>query len=305
MKETRDFLRTVQAPYFDAFYFVDEVPNSSSLIHPHLFFKLVLCIEGDVYYTIRDQRFDPLPGDVLVAPRFTAYHSHSPGGKPYHRIVIWFTQELLDSIDPSGNLRAFFEQFDEPNSGALFHFHNTQQSEIFKQARLLVSERDYSKPMGDAVSHSLAALILVGIYRAATTSRFERSEDESAARLVNAVIQHINKNLSNTLSLDSIADTFFISKFHLERIFKKKTGVTVHNYIIQRRLTLARRKLYSGAAPTSIYKSCGFTNYSTFYRAFQKMYNTTPKEFAEQAASIFFAEGNRSWNAWGNQDSPE
>lgn len=305
MNETRDFLRTVHAPYFDAFYFVDEMPLSKSLIFPHLFFKLIFYIEGDIYYTIQDQRFDPLSGDILIAPRFTPYRSFSPNGKPYRRIVIWFTQELLDSVDPSGNLRTFYEQFDSPNSGVLFRFHNSCQSEIFKQAHLLASERDYSKPMSDAVSHSLAALILIEIYRAATTSSMKRSEEKSAAELVQAVEQYINENLSKTLSLDSIADKFFISKFHLERIFKKKTGVTVHNYIVQRRLTLARQKLYSGKSPTNIYKSCGFANYSTFYRAFQKMYHITPKDFADQAASILFSEGNRSWNAWGSQDLPK
>lgn len=121
---------------------------------------------------------------------------------------------------------------------------------------------------------------------------------------MNDIIRYINDNLCSDLSLDMIAEKFFISKFHLERIFKKKIGATVHNYITQRRLTLARQKLYSGESPTDIYKSCGFTNYSTFYRSFQKMYNITPKEFAAQAASILFAEGNRSWNAWGSQDLP-
>lgn len=304
MQETRDFLRTVRAPYFDAFYFIDEEASKSSRIAPHIFFKLILYIEGDVYYTIENQRFDPLPGDILMAPRSTPYHSHSPEGKPYRRIVIWFTQELLDSVDPSGNLHAFFEQIDHAKKGELFHFHNNYRSEIFKQAMLLASERDYSKPLGDTVSHALASLILIGIYRAATTSRTERKEDESAAKLMDDVIRYINDNLCNDLSLDMIAEKFFISKFHLERIFKKKVGVTVHNYITQRRLTLARQKLYSGESPTDIYKSCGFTNYSTFYRAFQKMYNTTPKEFTAQAASILFTEGNRSWNAWGSQDLP-
>ena len=265
MQETRAFLRTVRAPYFDAFYFIDEEAARSSWIAPHVFFKLILYFEGDVYYIIEGQRFDPLPGDILVAPRFTPYYAYSSNGKAYRRIVIWFTQELLDSVDPSGSLSTFFEQIDKSEKGKLFHFHNTHRSEIFKQALHLASERDYSKPLGDTASHALASLILISIYRTATTSRTERKEDESTTRLVNAVVRYINDNLCTNLSLDIIAEKFFISKFHLERIFKKKTGVTVHNYITQRRLTLARQKLYSGESPTDIYKSCGFTNYSTLY----------------------------------------
>lgn len=305
MENTRAFLRTVRPPYFDAFYFVDEAAESAIRIVPHVFFKIIFYLEGDVYYTIQDQRYDLIPGDILVTPRFTPYYCYSPGRQTYRRLVIWFTQELLDSIDPTGQLNSFFEKIDESKNGSRFHFSHSYQNEIFRQVFHLASERDYTRPFSDSISHSLAALVLVGIYRAVSTSHSEEAEDPGVSELVNSVVSYINDNLQSDLSLDIIAEKFFISKFHLERIFKKKMSITVHNYIIQRRLTLARQKLYDGASPTKIYKSCGFTNYSTFYRAFQKMYNTTPRLFSEQATQIMFFDGNRGWNAWGRIDEDE
>lgn len=302
MSGTRDFLRTVRPPYFDAFYFIDEAAEPVSRIVPHSFFKIIFYLEGDVYYMIENQRYDLVPGDILIAPRLVPYSSHSPGRAAYRRLAFWFSGDLLDSIDPDGELRRFFERIDETKKGACFHFAHSYQNEIFRQALHLVSERDYSKPFGDTVSHSIASLVLVGIYRAVISSRSEETEDSETNQLVDDVVDYINANLLSDLSLDMIAETFFISKFHLERIFKKKMSITVHNYIIQRRLTLARQKLYDGASPTRIYKMCGFANYSTFYRAFQKMYNITPKQFSEQAASIMFFEGDRGWNAWGSRE---
>lgn len=304
MSVTRDFLRNIRPPYFDAFYFIDESTESTSMIAPHVFFKIIFFLEGDVNYTIGDQRYDLIPGDILIAPRYTSYYSHSPSRQQYRRLVIWFTSELLDSIDPSGAVKEFFEDIDRQR-GTCFHFTHSNQNKIFNEAFHLASERDYAKPFNDTMAYALISLVLIGIYRAATAAETEDNEDSDASKLVDSVVRYINENLQNDLSLDNIAEKFFISKFHLERIFKKKMTVTVHNYIIQRRLTLARQKLYDGASPTKIYKNCGFSNYATFYRAFQKMYNTTPKQFSEQAKAIMFHDGSHSWNAWGYMPGEE
>lgn len=300
MPNSRDFLRTIRPPYFDAFYFVDDPPVKSSRLVPHLFFKIIFFLEGDMYYTIQDQRYDLIPGDVLIAPRFTPYYSFSPNQKPCRRLVIWFTQELLMSIDPSGTLKNFYEKIDESQCGARFRFTHNYQNEIFRQVFQLASERDYDRPFSDIVATSMVTLVLMGIYRAVNSSGIQEPENEDTSKLVKEVVDYINVNLQNDLSLDSIARKFFVSKFHLERIFRKQMSITVHSYIIQRRLTLARQKLYNGDSPTKIYKSCGFSNYATFYRAFQKMYHVTPKEFSDQASTIMFCEGSHSWNAWGS-----
>lgn len=300
MPESKSFLRTVRPPYFDAFYFRDEAAQSmaSSINQP--FFKIIFYLEGDTYYTIQDQRYDLIPGDILITPPFLPHCAYSPNNQVYCRLVLWFTTDLLDSVDTNGELRLFFERISFSKNGAKFRFAHSYQNEIFQQAFHLASEREYAKPFADTVAHSLASLILVGIYRAATSSRDEDADDPQTNLLIQSVVSYINENLHKDLSLDMIEEKFYISKFHLERLFKKRMGITVHSYIIQRRLTLARQKLYDGAAPGSIYKSCGFKNYSTFYRAFQKMYHTTPKLFSEQAATIMPADGNHSWNAWGH-----
>lgn len=300
MPNTRDFLRTIRPPYFDAFYFIDDPPESVSRIVPHQFFKIVFFLEGDVSYIIQDQRYDLLPGDILIAPRFTPYYSYSSDRLPCRRLVIWFTQELLLSIDPSGKLKDFYEKLDEEKVGARFRFTHNYQNEIFRQVFHLVSERDYDKPFGDLVSTALTSLVLMGIYRAVNSSGIEEVENEDTSKLIKEVVSYINENLQGDLSLDMIAERFFVSKFHLERIFKKQMSITVHNYIVQRRLTLARQKIYDGGSPTKIYKTCGFSNYTTFYRAFQKMYGLTPRQFSEQASAIMFYQGSHSWNAWGS-----
>lgn len=288
----RDFLMSIRPPYFDAFYFQDEEMGPATYIYPHVFYKIILFLQGDITYSIGERQYDMIPGDILLPPRHMHYYSRARSHQPYHRLVIWFTPELLDSIDPSGELKSFFEQISQ-QEGTRFHFRHELQNQIFENAITLASELDYTKSMKDAVAYSLVALILAGIYRGAADSTSGPS-DSVSAQLVQSVADHINEHLTDNLSLENIAETFFVSKYHLERIFKKHMSITLHSYIIQRRLTLARQKLYGGALPTTIYKLCGFSNYSTFYRAFQKLYGISPKQFSEHARGIMYKDVERS-----------
>jgi len=92
------------------------------------------------------------------------------------------------------------------------------------------------------------------------------------------VVNFINSNLTLDLTLDYLADRFFISKFYLSRVFKKHMNVTPHNYISQRRLFLAKQLLYKGLPPTEVYRRCGYSDYSSFFRAFREKYGFSPKQ---------------------------
>ena len=57
---------------------------------------------------------------------------------------------------------------------------------------------------------------------------------------VEELLRHINRHLNEDLSIDSLADRFFFSKYHMMRKFKEETGYTIHNYIVNKRLLMAR-----------------------------------------------------------------
>lgn len=284
---TKDFLQNIyRSPYFDAFYFEDEVQEGTSLFPPHGFYKLLFLLEGNVHYDIDNNHYSLFPGDVILTTSRIPYSTYFPTAQKYRRVVVWFTEEILKSIDPSGKIPLFFSNV-ERNECSVFHFSHPDQNWIFQLALMLAKEQEYQRPYKDMTSFSLVTSIVIMLYRAASTGETASSDNSAATELVNAVVTYINDNLLTDLSLDSIAEQFFVSKFHLERIFKKQMTVTVHNYIIQRRLTLARQMLYDGASPTKIHKKCGFADYTAFYRAFKKAYQASPKHFCSQACNMF------------------
>ena len=99
--------------------------------------------------------------------------------------------------------------------------------------------------------------------------------------LIDEIIQYINYHLDEEIKIDDLANHFFISKFHLIREFKKHSGTTVHKYIIQKKLILAKELILKGTPIIQVYVLCGFGDYSNFFRAFKNEYGVTPKQFFE------------------------
>ena len=95
---------------------------------------------------------------------------------------------------------------------------------------------------------------------------------------------YINQNLtSNILTVDHICQTFFISKRTLYNIFHKEFQDTFYNYVLKKRLHLAKKILLSSKLTiTEISEQCGFADYNYFTRAFTKRYGIAPTKLRKE-----------------------
>ena len=96
--------------------------------------------------------------------------------------------------------------------------------------------------------------------------------------LVSQLIDYINKNLYEPLSLSRLSDKFFLSQSQLNRLFKKATGTSVWEYITIKRLIAARNRIRVGEHSGKVCISCGFKDYSSFYRMYKNRFGVSPKQ---------------------------
>ena len=141
----------------------------------------------------------------------------------------------------------------------------------------LKASKDYGS---DLLAQSALVELLVGLNRAAA-DRADIHPAGTSDQVVDAVLHYINEHYSEPLTLDLLAEKFFISKYHLLRKFDAQVGTTVHRYILQKRLLNAKQLLAGGVLPNEVCQYCGFGDYANFYRAFRAEYGTTPRQYVQ------------------------
>lgn len=129
-------------------------------------------------------------------------------------------------------------------------------------------------------SRHMQAIVASALTRIALAALTGTSGELVGRSTLARAISYISAHLSEPLTIESIAEGVSVSKYHLCHSFREKTGMTVMNYIIDRRLALAKEKLVSSDAPiTELSTECGFGTPSNFARVFQRIEGISPRDY--------------------------
>ena len=100
--------------------------------------------------------------------------------------------------------------------------------------------------------------------------------------VMSAVVSHIRAHLTEELSLDSLAEQFFLSKSALCHRFKAATGFTVMEYVILCRVRYAGTLLRRGMSVRLAGEAAGFGDNAHFIRTFRRITGMTPGQYAKE-----------------------
>ena len=128
------------------------------------------------------------------------------------------------------------------------------------------------------ISMKKAWEMMVQLNRAALSNRIEYLSTTASNHKMIHVIDYLNAHLTDDITIDFLAEHFYLSRYHLMHAFKEETGYTIGNYLTTKRLLLARDQIAQGESITTACYACGFHNYSTFSRAYRKHFGCSPRE---------------------------
>lgn len=267
---------------FEVFRYRDYYLNEVAL-HHHDFYEIYLFLTGNVNYTVESRNYHLAPGDLLlISPMELHQPTFGADNHNYERIVVWIDKSYLEQYSHIGvDLTTCFNTQSAWHNNLLRLDSTTQQvlSYFFEQ---LIKERDSEGFGSDLMAQTYLVQALTTINRLVAESPKNSELRDKSDSVVADVLNYINDHFSEDLSLDLLANKFFISKYHLSREFNRLVGTSVYRYIIQKRLAIARLLMGQGVPSTTVYQQCGFGDYSNFYRAFKAEYQISPKEYILQ-----------------------
>lgn len=250
-------------------------------LHHHDFHEIFFLISGDVTYTIESRQYHVMPGDLLlISPQELHQICIRPEMSVYERFVLWVDPQMLGRISTSiSDLKKHLEP-GSSQQGNLLRIKPEDCSHVRQLFEQLWQESENDGYGSDLLRQSLLVQLLVTINRLAANPSGDTGEVTHASKAVSKVVDHINLHYAEPLSLDTLAELVYVSKYHLSHEFNRQVGTSVYRYIQKKRLQIARQLLGQGKRPNEVYGSCGFTDYAGFYRAFRAEYSISPREYA-------------------------
>ena len=255
---------------FRLFHINDQTKKDFSY-HYHDFHKIIVFISGKVTYHIEGKAYHLKPRDILLVSQGAIHKPEIDPSVPYERYIFWIRDDLscqeLNTCFQKANDRSF----------------NLVRADSALQERLKdllpeIEQTLQNKHFGDTVLRdALFTQFMIYINRIfLRTSSSPDKKTYSSDTQVEQLLKYINRNLSENLSIDQLANRFFFSKYHMMRKFKNETGYTIHNYITSKRLLMARSLISQGMPVMKAAQASGFRDYTTFVRAYKKQFGKAP-----------------------------
>ncbi|MBM7565503.1 AraC family transcriptional regulator [Paenibacillus sacheonensis] len=256
-------------------------PPFSIHFHLHQGCEIYFLIRGDVNYFV-DKAVYPLQhGDLVITNEHEIHKPALTTDAVYERVTIEFDPALIALFQTADMnlLQCFYDRpIGEHNIIKLSEHDQTALSALFAKYADLQKQ-----PFPEAPLLKLGCLleILVLVQRCFHKNKEKESRLDLPPQL-SPILAYLDQHLAEDLSLERLEGLFFISRFHLSRLFKKHTGSTIHEYILYKRIALAKTLLREGRSVTEASMDAGFNDYSGFLRVFKKKVGLLPRQYAKQ-----------------------
>ena len=261
-------------------FHLKEKKNQEFEFHYHDFNKIIIFLSGNVTYFVEGKAYDLKPWDILLINNHDVHKPVIDPGTAYERVVIWLQPDFIrEQKDRSCDLSRCFTTATEKrfNLIRLNHRLLADMQTILQQLESSLTSTEFGH---EALSQAYFLQFMVYLNRIFLP---EISQPDFSAsrydRQIADILTYISLHLGEDLSNETLSRQFYVSKYYLMHKFKEHTGYTLHAYVQQKRLLHAKDLIQEGTPVLKASSLCGFSDYSTFLRAFRKFYGFSPKAF--------------------------
>ena len=228
----------------------------------HSYHEILFC-EGLDAVLFTDKQQKKVQGDTLFLIPRENYHFFRLQDCPrFPRLKIAFPADVLDRT-PCGHIMSELRIIENLDTHILF---------LLKRLCRILEEPDNGKQ--GFYAYSTALMLLAELDRYAVDIKSAQEPEETNE--MHAITRYIARHLSDDLTVNTLSRRMSISPSGITHLFKKELGISVHQYVTQRRLIYAQSLLKAGKRPSKIYTDCGYRDYSSFYKAYVLFFGYPP-----------------------------
>ena len=266
----------MDSPFVNTHRDISYTPENIQL-HSHSFYEILYCESGRIQYLIADKRYHIRVGDIILIPPGISHRPifYEEMTEPYSRIVLWISSDFLRSMSalcPEELLHQI-----RSSEHFLLRTESTPYRYLESLFKRGVQETTEMLPMWNIALYGNTTLLLAHLSRMllSTDNIFPSETQED----IDKIITYIENNYAKKITLETTAKQFHISTSTLGKLFYNKLGISFYQFVTQRRLINSKIQIEEGVTMEEVALTCGFCDYSAFYRAFKKEYGISPREY--------------------------
>ena len=259
---------------------IDPTPEADGYAaHSHDSYEIFLPVAGSFEFEVSNYLYTVGRGSVLLLPPWVTHRLVVKDSEPLAYLYVQFTPriipgepEMLAAIEALFNRHGEGEQSMRRLSGESFSY-------VYAAVKRLCisSTKDVHEQFFRILFPVLCEILAYGTPVSGKYDGFTK-EPSRQSTLTDQIIEYISQHYADIQDLSFVVDVFHYSTVHVNSLFKNRLGVSLWQYVLHIRLDRACDMLVNGIHASEVALSCGFKDYSTFYRMFKKCYGITPTE---------------------------
>lgn len=253
-------------------------------MHIHDCYEIYYSISGGKQFLIDNRFYDINPGDLFIINQFESHCLTQINNMVHERIIISIHPDFLKEIStPRTDLNHCFTERDHAFNHRI-SLNKEQQHRFLYFIGKITASNEFGRDIIERVAFMEMMVMLNSLFinnhnLESADSTFQYNQQ------VQDILSYINLHITENITVEQLAEQFYLSTSYICRIFKATTGTTINKYINARRITIAKALLAMDMGVSEVCEKCGFNDYSNFLKAFTKAVGISPKKYAQYSAS--------------------
>ncbi len=261
---------------------INAPPLDPHPFHRHNAYEIYYFMSGNVNLYIEQQCYNLRPGDLVIISPEQLHRIVYLNFQVYERTIINIKHEYIESLSSEKTSLDKCFKFKHIDEFKHIHLNREQREEYMSMINGYNSLMESTEYGNDLKANYEMANILIFINKLFENAESSQKENVMP-ELIKNVMDYIQTHLAETITLEMLANEFYLSGKYISSQFKQHTGLTLRTYILDQRIAYAKRLLQNGANVSEACYRSGFSDYANFIRTFTNLVGVSPGKFARES----------------------